>query len=393
LAVSAVLFVAAVFVVLVLINGTKASRVSVEIGEVTRRDLTATVAGAGRIRARASVDVSAATSGKVVRIGVEEGDHVARGQFLLEIDPTPARERVNELAAALGSARAMLELTRAQAEQLRAEHERQERLFAGGLVSGEVFQKTATALTVQRLQVKTAEQEVARLEAGLRNAEHELGRVDIRSDIDGVVTAIHIAEGENAFLGNFNNPATVLMNVADLSAIEAVVELDETDVVAVAVGQRAVVRPDAFPGRAFGARVVKVGHSPISGASGQSEATRFEVVVAVGDEIPRVRPGLSCDVEIVTASRTGALALPIEALTARSVGDEEAETQGVLLLADQTVQFRPVRLGVSAGRFFEVLDGVSAGERVVTGPFEALRELDGGDRVAVVSRPGAAKRR
>ncbi len=382
---------------------------TVESQKVEERELRALISASGKIRAKISVDISASANGKVVKIAVDEGDKVEKGQFLMQIDPTPAKASVRQIEASIASARANLELVKANLLQMQIELERQEALFKKNLTSEDLLQKARTNYNVQKLSAQAAEQDIQRLQAMLASARHELDKVNVHSDIAGIVTKRNIEEGENVFVGAFNNPATVLLTVADLAIIEAEVEVDETDIVTVQVGQETAVKVDAYPDSSFKGKVTKVGHSPIlSTASGigQQQATSFEVIVQLIEEIPNVRPGLSCKAEITTGYREKTIAVPIQALTLRKPAElkplnpkerkgrltngnaaadttKEKEIQGAFVIKDGTVQFSEVKTGIAGDRFFEVTSGLQPNDEVVIGPFSALRRLRNGDAVKI----------
>jgi len=385
------------------------SATTVESQKVEARELRALVSASGKIRAKTSVDISAGTSGKVVKLAVDEGDQVDKGQFLMQIDPTPAEASVRQSEASVAASRASLDLARANLLQAQKEHERQQALFQKNLTSEELLQRARTAYDVEKMRTQAAEQEVQRWQAMLTNARHELQKVNVHSDISGLVTARNIEEGENVFVGAFNNPATVLMTIADLSIIESEVEVDETDIVNVKIGQEAFIKVDAYPDTSFKGQVTKVGHSPIlsmATGAGQQQATSFEVIVQLTQEIPNVRPGLSCKAEITTGYRDKAIAVPIQALTLRKPSElkpldpkarrdkatngeaptdttKEKEVQGAFVIKDGNVQFREVKTGIAGDRFFEVISGLETKEEVVIGPFSALRRLRNEDLVKI----------
>jgi HlyD family secretion protein len=404
------IFALAALIVFANIKLAQKSTTKVEAQKVLERELRALVSASGKIRAKTSVDISANTTGKVVDLAVDEGNRVQKGQSLLRIDATPAETQVRQIQASLQAARATYDLHRANLEQAQFEADRQQALFEKKLTSEELLQKAKTTLNVQRLQTAAAQQDIARLEAMLRSAQHELSKVNVVSDIDGVVVKRNIEEGENVFVGAFNNPATVLLTIADLSVIEAEIEVDETDIVSVRVDQEAIIKVDAYPDSSFKGKVTKVGSSPILGATGgsQQQATSFEVIVQLIDEIPRVRPGLSCKAEITTGYRPKVTSVPIQALALRKPSDlkaldpkqkrrrleasngatdttdvKEKELQGAFIVKDGKASFREVKTGIAGDRYFEVLSGLQAGEEVITGPFSALRRLREGDAVSV----------
>jgi HlyD family secretion protein len=401
--------------------------VEVEMHTIVEKDVASIIQASGKIRPKKMVDVSAAVSGKVLEVAVVEGDMVRKGQLLLRIDPKPFQTQVQQLEAAIESARAALELTQANLRQTGQERDRLERLFAQELVALNEVQKARTADDVEKARARGAEQELVRLGANLSEARHELTKVDVHSDIDGMVVELNIEAGENAFVGAFNNPATVLLSIADLSVIEAEVEVDETEAVLARPGQPAEVEVDAHPGWLFHGRVAEVGHSPLRlQTGGEREGTAFKVKISVLDPIDEVRPGLTCSAKIKTADRPGAVAVPIQALTLRKPDgapaepgaapakeddgnlvraapphrgvqpavpengarsgpikkkDEKGKVEGVFLVKDDVVTFRPVTIGITGEKDFEVLSGLEKGDVIVAGPFKALRTLKSGDRV------------
>ena len=382
----------------------KKSAAKVEAQKVEERELRAIVSASGKIRPKINVDISANTSGKVVKVVVEEGDVVEKGQFLMQIDPTPAEANVRQIEASIAAAKANMELDGANLKQLKVELDRQETLFKRSLTSEDVLQKARTAHDVQKLQTQAREQDIARLQAMLLSARHELSKVNVHADVSGVITKRNIEEGENVFVGAFNNPATVLLTIADLSVIEAEVEVDETDIVDVQIDHEAVIKVDAYPDSAFKGIVTKVGHSPILSLGTQQEATSFEVIIQLIETIPNVRPGLSCKADVTTGYREKAIAVPIQALTLRKPSElkpkkkksrrrrtseaasdstKEEESQGVFVVSDGKVMFSKVKTGIAGDRFFEVISGLDAGNEVVTGPFKELRRLRNDDPVKV----------
>ncbi|MFN2369849.1 MAG: efflux RND transporter periplasmic adaptor subunit, partial [Candidatus Krumholzibacteriia bacterium] len=260
-------------------------------------------------------------------------------------------------------------------------------------------------------------------EANLAKARHDLTKVTLTAPMTGVVTRLNVEEGENAIMGTLNNPGTVLLTISDLGTMEAWVEVDETEVVDVALGQPAEITIDAFPGRTFTGRVTEIGNSPLRVRAGATrEAVDFEVKITLDEAPANIRPGLSAKASITVAERAGTLAVPLGAVTVRSWPlapadirrysgkrarqQEEAladlgfvprgaraaadstdaevtrtETEGVFVLKDGYAKFVPVTIGIAGEDDFEVLDGLQEGQTVVTGPFRILRELKDGARV------------
>lgn len=390
--------------------------VVVQVAAVSRRDLTATVTGSGKIRPAREVDISSNVMGQITQLAVEEGEQVQAGDFLLRIDPVRYRSAVEQVEASYAVAETNLELARENLTYARDVLDRREGLYQQDLLSREAYLEAVQAVEREQRTVRMREQEIDRLRAQLSQVQHDLSQVTFAAPITGVITKLNIEEGETAITGTMNNPGTVLLTIADLSVVEAEIEIDETDIVHVELGQPAIVRVDAFPDREYAAEVVEVGRSPIStAASSSSQAINFKVVVRVLEPIEGARPGLSCTADIVTATRNGALAVPIQSLILREVrvdeegnivegdplqelldqvagrvdteDDELEELEGAFVVRDGTAHFAAIEIGIAGERHFEVLSGLEDGEEVIIGPFDVIRTLQSGDRVQTRNGP------
>ncbi len=390
--------VAVVAAVLVIVNirARRGKAVDVQVEEVQRRDLSMVISASGSIRPKRQIDVSASTIGKITRVAVEEGDQVEKGQFLLQIDPEELKSSVMRIQAALASARAARKQAESQMKQEKKNLERMERLYEQGFRTDEDVESAITAYQVAVSSFEAAEQRVIEQKALLKSARHNLKEVTIEAGMDGVVTRLNVEEGETAIMGTINNPGTVLMTIADLSRIEAEVEVDETEVVYIKIGHRAEVTLDAFPDTTYIGEVTEIGNSPIlsSSVTGQ-QGVDFKVVITITDTIPDVRPGLSADADIVVAEKDSAVSIPIQSLTVRrkkqlnldsaagSTLSKDGDVEGVFVVKEGEAFFRPVDIGVSSSRYFEVLSGLKAGETVVSGNYRAVRELKDGQRIDI----------
>jgi HlyD family secretion protein len=209
--------------------------------------------------------------------------------------------------------------------------------------------------------------------------------------MDGIVTARRVEEGEVAVIGVQNSPGTVLLTISDMSVVEAELEVDETSIPNVQLGQEARVRLDAYPNRTFRGVVTEVGSSPLIGTANQ--AIKFKVKVRLTDPPADVKPGLSARADILTGFRGHALAVPLQALVVRDVErkpgepapppDAPREQEGVYLMEDGKARFQPLETGLVGDLSIEVVRGLRGGETVITGPFKALRELNPGDPVTL----------
>lgn len=390
--------------------------VEVDLETVSRRDLVAKVSGSGRIEASRSVDVVANVVGKVLEVAVREGDSVEKGQLILRIDPAEARAVLEQTQASRAAAEANERLARAELRQSEQELERQQDLVQRGLASTRDLQAAETTRDVKAARVSAASHDVADARARVEQAQTALDRTVIKADIAGVVVRLAVEEGENVLAGDLYNRGSAIVTVADLASMEAHVLVDETEVVHTKSGQAAEVEVDAFPDRKLPGHVIEVGNSAYeAGALGSQEAKDFRIRVLLDQPPPDLRPGLSARAEIVTGTSDDALSVPIEALVLRDPADQEQrlkrggraparaeaeagkesgesrEKEGVFVARDGVAVFVPLVTGIAGERHFEVVSGLSGGEKVIRGPFDALRRMESGQKIRIRDTARAAK--
>lgn len=378
--------------------------INVRLEAVGKRPLVATVTASGKITPKKAVDISADITGRIVSIPVKEGQRVTQGTLLLRIDPSEYEARVAQAQATMSSAAASALQAGANRDQAKRALDRAKALkqSAPNLVSDEQLEQAQTQYDVAQALANSAEHQVAQADAGLRQAKDLLSKTVLRSPIDGEVTRVAVEEGEVAVPGTFSRETGLLMTVSDLSVILVKVQVDETDVVRLHLGDSADVTIDAFPDTSFSGRVTKVSQSAVlaaaaAAASGTSDrAVDYDVEVTL-DRPPRdIRPDLSGTAKIITATRDSALTIPIIALTVREhtpISTETApkdttkgkkDTEGVFLVQNGTAQFRPVTVGIAGEEYFEVLDGLRGGDTIVAGPYQTIRDLKDSSRVKAI---------
>ena len=343
----------------------KVDGVTVTTEAIQKRNLESIVSASGKIQPKTLVNISADTMGKVTGLAVAEGDRVTKGQFLLEIDPRNLRSRVESgeagiqaSASRLQQMRLSIESTKVALKAAEDNYNRQLQLSKQGLTPREVLERAENDLKTQQANLRSQEQNlktqeltISQEKANLSSARYDLSRVRLESPINGIVTRRNIEEGETAVTGTMNNPGTVLLVVADMSVIEAEVEVDETDIPTVKLGQPAKVTIDAVPGKTFTAKVTEIGNSPIQATGQAAGATNFKVVLTLDGEIPDVRPGFTCTAEITTATRKDTVAVPIQATTVREV---VVDDKGEVVREPSRPRSAPAsnggdRIGVEAG--------------------------------------------
>ncbi len=455
------------------IRATRSDAVSVQTSKVEKKDaLTAQVSASGEIRAKDYVDLQAEIVGVVKDLPVHEGDRVKKGDYLLKIDPIQTEAANNAAQSQLDAARqdlraqefqisnadhniatAEAQLASARAQLLQADSNlkrtqnsfnRSQEMMEAGLISRDDYEAAQNNLKAAQAQRDVAEAQVTQMdtqikisrnsleqmknnynasktrikaqEANVTTASDNFKKSTMTAPISGVITQLLVHLGERAVPGTLDSPQATLMTISDLSVIQAEIKVDETDIVSLALGNLAHVKIDAIPDTTFDAEVVEIGNSPITTAgSTQQEAKDFKVVVTLKAPNDKIRPGMSCTADIITATKKSILAIPIQALTIREVevdkdgnyiepklnqpkGKTESvaqadstkgkinkkELEGVFVITkDNHARFRPVKTGITGESEIEVKSNLQEGEVIVSGSFQTLRTIKDGAIVKV----------
>lgn len=380
--------------------------VEVRVEAVGLRDLIDDVSATGHIEPKTHVDITTDVAGRIIDLPVEEGQDVEEGDLLLQIDPALFRAAVNRAEAGVAQARATLAQQQAAYQQAQRDADRLTALQARGtdfVTEAEVEQAVTNAEVQQRL-FEASEHSVQQAEANLDQERDRLGKTTIRAPMSGRITRLNVERGETAIVGTMNNPGSLLLTVADLSVMEAVIEVDETDVPDIVIGDSAYVEIDAFPNRRFVGTVTEIGNSSIvplnpAAAGGSAQAIDFEVRIELREPPEGIRPDLSATADVITATRDQVPSIPITALTLMDADEYEEipnenlpsapgsdavrDIEGVFVVEGDIVRFRPVEIGIAGENYFEVVSGIGLGTTVVSGSFQAIRELGDGSRIRI----------
>ena len=444
------------------------ARIQVQTGKVERlAELKATVSASGEIKPKEFVELQAEIVGVITELFVKEGDFVEKGDLLVRIDPTQSQAEARAQRAMLESSQfdasrqdqqialqqvsllreeANVRATQAEVERARQALElakndfaRDQQLFEDNLISRGQYERARNekvganaallsahareeqaraslgvaqvVLEQNRISYSSSLQRVEQNKAILSRVEDSLSKTNIRSPLTGVITQLNVEIGERAVPGTLNNPSATIMVIADLSVIEAEIEVDETDIIDVRLGQIAEITVDALPEQPLRGVVTEVGSSAIQKAGQSQEAKDFKVAIRLESPPSSLRPGLSCTADITTATRNEVLAIPIQALATREFevdfegnpiiqSDEERrearangveedkepdlkDFMGVFVVESGRAQFRPASTGIAGATKIEVQSGLEAGQTIITGSYKALRTLRPGDRVDV----------
>lgn len=423
---------AVAFTVLIASCGKKEVKLSAE--EAGPRDIVETVSASGKVQPEVEVKITSEVSGQIIELPVKEGDVVGKGDLLLRINPDIYESALNRADAALSTARSNLANAKARRAQAKAQfnvakltYDRNQKLFQQGAIAQSEWDNAQSNYQVAEAEVEAAEENVRSgqfsiqsAEASKREAADNLSRTIIRAPQAGTVTALTKEVGEMV-LGNQMMAGETIMKVSQLDQMEVNVEVNESDIVRVHMGDTATVEVDAFQDESFRGVVTEIGNTALNAIDGMSlgldQVTNFSVKIRVlpasyqhlcdhDSTCVPFRPGMSATVEIETANERGVLAVPIRAVTTRldisksgSTLDrirakKEAEEEGeaaepevclfVYDAASGKVEVRAIETGVQDSRFIQILGGVDSGEQVITGPYNQVsKQLSDGDAVEV----------
>jgi HlyD family secretion protein len=379
------------------LNRQKVKPIEVQTEKVRSDQIVQTINASGSLIPITEVKISANVSARIMNIAVKEGDVVNKGDLLIELDKA-------QYEAAYEKAQSYVQSNEANLRKVASDMKRIKELYKQNLTS-------AAELESAEAQLQLAESQVVQAEAALKQVRDDLDKTHIEAPMAGIVTSLEKEVGEIALGSVFQED--VILIISDMSEVKVEVEVDETDVVNVSIGDSANIEFDALPDTIFNGTVSEIAHSATTkGAGTQEQVTNFKVQVAVLGRDARFRPGMSATVDIVTDTRENALVVPIQALTARSETDTGLVTGAAVPQAstslrnklievvfvvdnsDSTQQkpvgiikkttypvarMMPVKIGISSDTHFEIIEGLNEGDEIVVGPYKVIsKELRNG---------------
>ena len=386
----------AAIVLVSLVSGREKSGVKVYVETATRQPLTQSVKSSGQIQPRIKVNISAHVIGKIERLHVVEGATIAAGAPFLELEREAFLAARDNSSAQLAMSNTELRQAVISAADEAAKMNRAEKLASQGISSVEALEAARLRRASADLRVEQAREAIKQSRALLAKADDDLRKTTIYAPISGRVIALNAEVGEVVVSGTMNNPASVIGTIADLSEILAEIDVDETEVVHLASGQSVTLKVDAIPDREYAGKVVEIGSSGYSKAS-QPDVTFFRTKILFGAPDEALRPGMSARAEIQVSTHPEALAIPIQAVVERtpkpgsvSAGKPDAAKPAVpasvvFVVANGHAKSVAVRSGISDATKVEIVEGLTGGEQVITGPYRALRRLEDGDPVRVTT--------
>jgi HlyD family secretion protein len=402
-----ILWIGVAVLLLAVVGGAFAMRgrgkkdLEVQTAKVSRQMIVQTVNGTGRIQPKVQVKISADVSARITKLNVQEGQWVEKGALLVELDRNRYLAAVQSAEANVRSAQANAALVQQTVAQSERDLARSKELLGRGLESQSSFDARQTAHQVEIPRHRAALEQVAQAQAALRQARDDLSKTTIYAPMSGTVSELNKEAGEMALGSQFQ--ADVILVIADLKEMEAQVDVDENDIVNVALGQPAEIQVDALPGQTVKGVVREIGSSANATGTGTAEQkTEFEIKIGITDPTTALRPGMTATADIVTKTNPSALSVPLQSVALRTVdqlvkkgekrkdaearfkADRDGFVEIVFCLEQGTVSARQVTTGIQSDEWIEVLSGLKEGEEVVSGSYRAIsKDLVNGATVRV----------
>jgi HlyD family secretion protein len=385
-----------VLVLLLVFSGNKEQIIPVTVEAVQKRNITQKVSATGKINPEYQVVITPEVTGEIVELPVKEGDVVRKGQLLIKIKPDSYIAARDRAAATLESAKAGLQRSLAVLDKVKSDYNRIQELYKKKLSSDAELEQAKSNYLSAKSDYDSQKSSVAQFQAGLKEAQESLYKTTIYSPMNGTISQLNVELGERV-LGSGFSQGTNIMTVADLSKMEATVEVDENDVVLLSLGDTARIQIDAFGNKEFKGVVSQIGNSAKTTAEGtQQEVVNFEIKIRLVDKDNSIRPGMSCNADIETETKNNVLSVPIQSVTARGVKPPEEKKDGeegvvqvknekvkdkkpkevVFVVENNKAKMKEVKTGISDDNYIEIISGLDGKEKVVSGSYRAIsREL------------------
>ncbi|MGH7742038.1 MAG: efflux RND transporter periplasmic adaptor subunit, partial [Candidatus Eiseniibacteriota bacterium] len=377
----------------------------VQTAKVAKQRIVQTVSATGKIQPKTQVEISADVSAKITKLPVIEGQPVQKGQLLAELDRERYLAAVESAEANVSSSQANVALVRENMNKAEKEYGRSKELLTKGLEAQSDFETKQAAYQVEAARYKSATDQVQQAQAGLKQARVDLSRTTIYAPMSGTISALNKEQGEIALGSQFQKD--IILIVADLTQMEALVDVDENDIVSVAIGQAVDIDVDALTDQHLHGVVSEISSSAkVSGTGSTDQKTEFEIKVTITNPPKTLRPGMTATASIITKTNDSALSVPLQSVAVRTVdqltakGEKRADAEKryqpdhdgfveiVFCVEKGKAMARQVTTGIQSDELIEILGGLSEGEEVVSGSYRAIsKDLENGAMVTIGKQP------
>ncbi len=390
-----------VILALVLIFGSdKEKIVQVQTEKVARRNITQIVVGTGKIDAINKVVITPEVTGEIVNLPVKEGQKVKKGDLLIKIKSDQYQAALDRLVASLQASKSSLNSIKAAYEKAFQDYNRVSELHKKGLASDAELEMVKATYLSRQGEYEAQKAMVLQSEAAIKEQKEIIAKTAIYSPIDGTVTGLNVKLGERVLGSNFTQ-GTNLMTIADLSNMEAVIDINENDIINVKIGQKAIIEVDAIKGKKFLGEVYEIANSPkTTGLGTQEQVVNFSVKIKIYDKESELKPGMSCNADIETDHRYNVLSIPLQAVTARSNNNQDIQEDNkntqkkekdiqeiVFIHKNGLAKIQNVKTGISDDNYIEIIDGLKEDDEVITGPYKAIStDLEDNTKVVLMQK-------
>lgn len=398
-------------IISVVVSSKKEKLIEVQTEKVARHNIIQVVTATGKVQSETKVNISAEVSGEIVELPFEEGDEVKKGDLLVKIKPDAYYPQLKQQTAGIKVQESNLKTQEVTLKKYQLELNRMKELYNKGLASTSDLENAQTNVDATLAQMNTIRAQINQQRASLSSVEYDLSKTTIYSPMSGTVTQLNNEKGEKV-LGTSFNLGSQILTVSDLSKMEAQVEVSETDVTLISIGDTARIQIDAFPDRVFSGYVYEIANTAKSKSTGtQEEVVNFIVKIRITNEGFDLRPGMSCTVDIEVEKKDNVIAVPIQSVTTRdddstkmlktSAENKDApenltsnkETKMLKKIKPKEVVFviengvskkKEVKTGISNDTYIEITEGLDEGLEVVKGSFKAInKDLEENSKVKV----------
>ncbi len=401
------IFLLVLIVIAIVVSGKKEKLIEVQTEKISKRNITQIVTATGKIQSEVKVNISAEISGEIVALPIKEGDEVKKGDLLVKINPEAYYPQVKMEQAGVKVQQNNLKAREVDLKKMELELQRIRELVNKGLAPQSELDNAQASYDLTLANINTVRAQIEQQKASLSKVQYDLSKTTIYSPMSGTVTALNNEIGEKV-LGTSFNLGSQIMTISDLSKMECQVDVSETDVTLVKIGDTARIQIDAFPDKIFTGYVYEIANSATAKSLGtQEEVVNFIVKIRIINEGFDLRPGMSCTVDIEVNKKENILAVPIQSVTARedemSSNTNETDNENlisrkeedksmkkkkiqeiVFVIENGIAKKKAVKTGISDDSYIEIIEGLNEGDEVVKGSFKAInKELEDNTKVKV----------
>lgn len=406
-----IISVVLLIVISVVISSKKEKLIEVQTEKINKQNITQVVTATGKIQSETKVNISAEVSGEIVELPFEEGDEVKKGDLLVKIKPDAYYPQLKQQFAGIKVQESNLKTQEVNLKKYQLELNRIKELYNKGLASTSDLENAQTNVDATLAQMNTVRAQINQQRASLSSVEYDLSKTTIYSPMSGTVTQLNNEKGEKV-LGTSFNLGSQILTVSDLSKMEAQVEVSETDVTLISIGDTARIQIDAFPNRVFNGYVYEIANTAKSKSTGtQEEVVNFIVKIRIQNDGFDLRPGMSCTVDIEVEKKDNVIAVPIQSVTTRDddsskmlkTSTENKDTpenltsnketkmlkrikpkEVVFIIENNIAKKKEVKTGISNDTYIEIKEGLDEGMEIVKGSFKAInKDLEDGSKIKI----------